>query len=67
MQNKNHKKKEGEGWQMRGIELIMGSQGQWEALEKIAWEGDQLDQLGPGGRVGEKSMIVQPWRFIILK
>ena len=50
---------------MRGLELIMLSQGQ------IAWEGDKqtsnndntqtsrlLDQLDPEGRVGEKAPLV---------
>ena len=55
---------------MRGLDLIMLSEGQWEALKKIAWEGDKqrnndntrtshlLDQLGPEGRVGENPIKV---------
>ena len=55
-----------EGWPMRGRDLVMWSDDQWEASKKIAWEGDKqtdrqtdtqtlwlLDQLGPKGRVGE--------------
>ena len=57
----------GGDWPMRGLKLIMWSEGQWEASKKIACEGNidnkhthrrisrLLDQLGPEGRVGEKS------------
>ena len=31
----------GWGWLMRGLKLIMWSQGQWEASGKITWEGDK--------------------------
>ena len=55
---------------MRGLKLIMWSQGQWEASKKIALKGDKqvdndeddntrtsrlLDQLGPEGRVSENT------------
>ena len=56
----------GGGWPMRGLKLIIWSQGQWEASKKTTRERGQshntqtrkqtfwlLDQLGPEGRVGE--------------
>ena len=30
-----------EGWPMRGRDLVMWSEGQWEASKKTAWEGDK--------------------------
>ena len=32
----------GEGWPMRGLELIMWSEGQWEALKKLQWKGTYI-------------------------
>ena len=52
-----------EGGPMRGLELIMWSQGQWEASEKTAPDGAHRQTSGHGdsmtnsaqwGRVGEK-------------
>ena len=60
----------GGGWPMRGLKLIMWSQGQWEALKKNGmgrgqtskqvnntWTLRLLDQLSPEVGVGEKSIF----------
>ena len=31
----------GGGWPMRGRDLIMWSEGLWEALKKLTWKGDR--------------------------
>ena len=49
-----------EGWPMRGLELIMWSEGQWEASNKITMKGDKKHMdiattrpKRPKGRFGE--------------
>ena len=51
---------------MRGRDLIMWSEGQWQALKKLTWKGDinaypwtsqLLDRIGPVGRFGENVWI----------
>ena len=62
-QHHHHNMVEKEGWPMRGRDLVMWSEDQWEASKKITWKGDirkkekqtswLLDQLVPEGLVGE--------------
>ena len=35
-----------EGWPMRGLELIMWSEAQWEASKKVTWKGDRKQKDG---------------------
>ena len=58
-------------WGVSVRDLVMWSEDQWEALKKIAWEGDTqtnrqtlwlLDQLGPKGRVGENVYYLILWK-----
>ena len=34
-----------EDWPLRGLKLIMWSEGQWEALKKLIWKGDIYIQI----------------------
>ena len=52
-----------EGWPIRGLELIMWPEGQWEASKKITWKGDRQTDIATLWKHRPRGPML--WKYLI--